>query len=266
MPKQLQTKWRQFHTAVKTKREQWRKARRSCFEKLFLSRDLFIAGLISMPALLFNPAPIRRIDLFLLFWFLAWLCGKKNNPLITLLIIVFITAFNLLVPYGKVLYAIGRFRITDGALLSGITKAVTLEGLIMLSRVTIRQDLRLPGSLGRLIGDSFRIFEKLTEKKGAIDRKNITGSLDNLLFELSEEETGGEAGHSAEAAPETQNSGKNRLRFSTPAGYCILICAVLIFWLLDPRFEALIRTKLFPGLPFFSPSLSILGFILALFR
>jgi heptaprenyl diphosphate synthase len=269
MPEQIQkawAKWQRFDAALTARLDQFRKARRGCVERLFASRDLFIAGLIIMPALLFNPVWIRRVDQFLLFWFFAWLCGKKNNPLITLLIIFFITAFNLLVPYGEVLYAIGSFKITAGALSSGITKAVTLEGLIMLSRATIRQDLRLPGYLGRLIGDSFRIFEKITEKKGAIDRKNIAGSLDKLLFELSEEEAGGQAGRSAEAADnaaplsrETQNAEK---RLSTPAGYCILVCAVLIFWLMNPLFENLVRSYLFPGLPYFSFSLTILQFIL----
>jgi heptaprenyl diphosphate synthase len=271
MQKQLQNawaKWRQFHAAVRAKGEQFRKTRRACFESLFSSRVLFIAGLIIMPALLFNPSWIRRIDQFLLFWFLAWLCGKRNNPLITLLIIVFITAFNLLIPYGEVLYKIGKFRITNGALVSGLSKAVTLEGLIMLSRVTIRQDLRLPGSLGRLIGDSFRVFEEITERKGRINRKNIAGSLDKLLIELSEEEADG---HSAKASaaplsPETQNAGKKRLWYSTLAGYCILVCAVLIFWLLNPLFENLVRVYLFPRLPFFSLSLVIFYFILMLFQ
>jgi hypothetical protein len=272
MRKQLKNawaKWRQLHAGLKLKREQFRKARRACFEGFFSSRVLFITGLIIMPALLFNPNSLYRLDQFLLFWFLAWLCGKKNNPLITLLIIVFITAFNLLVPYGEVLYTLGKFRITSGALISGLTKAVTLEGLIMLSRVTIRQDLRLPGSLGRLIGDSFRIFEKITEKKGRIDRKNIAGSLDKLLFELSEEETGGQDGPSAEASaaplsPETQNIGKKRLRHSAPAAYCILACFALYSWLLNPLFEGLVRFYLFPRLPSFSPTLAILRLILKL--
>ncbi|MDR1429675.1 MAG: hypothetical protein LBI85_05250 [Spirochaetaceae bacterium] len=205
--------------------ERLRKARRGYYERLFSSRDLFIAGLIIMPALLFNPNPVYRLGQFLLFWFLAWLCGKKNNPLITLLIIIFIAAFNLLVPYGPVLYSIGNFKITLGALVEGIKRAVTLEGLIMLSRVTVRQDLRLPGSLGKLIGDSFRIFEEITGRKGIIDRKNIAGSLDKLLIELSDDEASGRLSHARSEA-----DGKKR-RNSTLAGYCILVFAILLSWL-----------------------------------
>jgi heptaprenyl diphosphate synthase len=205
--------------------EQFRKARRRRYESLFSSRDLFIAGLIMMPALLLNPNPVYRLGQFLLFWFFAWLCGKKNNPLITLLIIIFITAFNLLIPYGEVLYSLGKFKITIGALVSGLTKAITLEGLIMLSRVTIRQDLRLPGSLGRLIGDSFRIFEELTEKKGVIDRKNIAGSLDKLLFELSKDKDNAASGA---ALPPDARAPEKKRNHSAVAGYCILAFVILL--------------------------------------
>jgi heptaprenyl diphosphate synthase len=201
--------------------EKFRVARRGWYQRLFSSRDLFIAGLIIMPALLFNPVPLFRVVQFLLFWFLAWLCGKRNNPLVTLLIVVFIVAFNLLIPYGREIYSIGNFKITMGALMEGIKRAVTLEGLIMLSRVTIRQDLRLPGSLGRLIGDSFRIFEEITERKGAIDRKNIAGSLDKLLIELSEDK--------AAVLAQDADGGKRR-RASSLAGYCILVFIILLSW------------------------------------
>jgi heptaprenyl diphosphate synthase len=206
-------------------RGQLRAGRRRRYEALFTSGSLFITGLVIMPALLFNPNTLLRIAQFLLFWFFAWLCGKKNNPLITLLIIIFITAFNLLVPYGKVLYSIGAFKITLGALVSGLHKAVTLEGLIMLSRTVIRRDLALPGSLGALIGDSFRIFEEITERKGVIDRKNIAGSLDKLLFELSEERP-------AQNAVEPENAGEPKRKPILPGlpGLLILCAAALLSW------------------------------------
>jgi heptaprenyl diphosphate synthase len=146
-----------------------------------------------MPALLFNPNPVFRVLQFLFFWFLAWLSGKKNNPLITFLIILGIVAFNLLVPYGRVLVSLGVFKITAGALMAGIQRAFTLEALVMLSRFTIRQDLKLPGVFGELIGESFRIFALIMDRKGAINRKNIAGGIDALMLELSErpdEQTG----------------------------------------------------------------------------
>ena len=107
--------------------ERFRNKRLRNYERLFSARVLFIAGLVAIPAMLLNPFPEFRITQFLFFWFLCWLSGKRNNPLITITVILVIVAFNLLVPYGQVLYSIGKFRITWGALFMGIQRAVTLQ-------------------------------------------------------------------------------------------------------------------------------------------
>jgi len=150
---------------------------------------LCIAGLLAIPGMLFNPFLLFRIAQFLFFWFLCWLAGKKNNPLITILVILGITAFNLIVPYGQVIYAIGAFRITSGALMTGIHRAVTFGGLIMLSRLSIRRDLKIPGVFGELIGESFRFFAQIVDSKKRITRKNLIEDIDRLMIELSEERT-----------------------------------------------------------------------------
>jgi heptaprenyl diphosphate synthase len=205
--------------------DRFRARRRVVYERLFSARALCIAGFLAMPALLFNPVTFFRIVQLFFFWFLAWLSGKKNNSLITFLIILGIVAFNLIVPYGRVLYSIGPFRITQGALLAGIHRAVTLEGLIMLSRVSIRQDLKIPGGLGRLIGESFRIFALITEKKQHITRKNFIGDIDRLMIELSGEEPV-EADSVPEQSVPVQESRPRRL-----PGLFILAGAVILAWL-----------------------------------
>jgi heptaprenyl diphosphate synthase len=176
-----------------------------------------------MPSLLFIPNTFFRLLQFLLFWFFAWLVGKKNNPLITLIIILGIVLFNLLIPYGRVLYSIGVFKITAGALVAGIHRAVTLEGLIMLSRVTIREDLRLPGSFGALIGESFRIFTLITERKHVITRKNFVADIDHLLIGLSEEPAAETA-----VSVEENTAGK---RGSPLPGIIVLVAVVVLAWL-----------------------------------
>ncbi|MDR1029666.1 MAG: hypothetical protein LBL76_02190 [Treponema sp.] len=158
------------------------------WDKKLRSTDLFLAGLLMMAAFLVNPSTLLRGVQFLIFWWYAWLRGKKNRPLITLSIIGGIVFFNLLVPYGKVLGTVGMFRITQGALLGGLHKAITLEGLIMLSQASIRADLRLPGFFGSLLGESFRIFETISQNKARIKRKHIIEGIDHLLLELSEEQ------------------------------------------------------------------------------
>jgi heptaprenyl diphosphate synthase len=117
--------------------------------------------------------------------------GKKTRPLLTLLVIAGVTAFNLLAPYGRVLAELGPFRLTEGSLLAGLRRAVTMEGLIMLSRAVVRPDLRFPGSFGALIGESFRVFERLGERKNRITRRRFFEALDELLLELSAEQEAG---------------------------------------------------------------------------
>jgi heptaprenyl diphosphate synthase len=205
--------------------DSFRLKRRQAYGRLFSARSLCIAGLLMMPAMLFNPNPLLRLAQFLFFWFLSWLSGAKNNPLVTILIILCVTAFNLIVPHGQVLYTIGVFKITSGALMAGIQRAVTLEGLVMLSRFSVRRDIHIPGRFGALLGESFRVFALLLERKGRITRKNIIADIDRLMIELSEDE-GGVRGDASLSGSTTV------LAFRTaPAGLAILGAAIILAWI-----------------------------------
>jgi len=195
-------------------------SRQKFYESIFSAKALFITGLVIMPALLFNPNTEYRCLQFLFFWMLVWLSGKKMNFLSTIIIITVIIAFNLLIPYGRVLFSIGPFRITSGALQAGIHRAVTLEALIMLSRVTISQDLKIPGAFGELLGESLRIFSVLMSGKKRLAAKNygigFIAKLDQLMLEYSMDDF---------ILPDTpQNKTK-------PAGYIILAAAAVLSWL-----------------------------------
>jgi len=202
--------------------DQFRSARRQVYEKLFSARVLCIAGFLIMPALLFNPFVISRAIQFIFFWFLAWLSGKKNKPLFTFLVMLGIVIFNLIVPYGRVLFSAGVFKITSGALLTGINRAVTLEGLIMLSRFTIRQDLKIPGLFGELIGESFRIFAVIMNQKQHITRKNLIADIDRLMLDLS-----GDTSQPTMSSVSRQACSSD----TKPAGFVILAAVVILSWL-----------------------------------
>ena len=223
-------------------REQFRSRRRKIYERLFSARALCIAGLLAMPALLFNPSPLLRVVWFLFFWFLCLLAGKKNNPLITIMVILGIVAFNLIMPYGRILYSIGTFHITLGALMTGIHRAATLEGLVMLSRLSIRPDLKIPGGFGALVGESFRFFAIIMDSKKRVTRKNFMGDIDQLMIDLSDEGTRKapadaspnpvthpnaeiQAPKHEEAIPVTQTQTK-------AAGFIILAIVVILSWLI----------------------------------
>jgi hypothetical protein len=186
----------------------------------FSAVGLFAAGLCAMPALLFNPSLEGRAIQFLFFWALVLGAGKKANPLTTLLVIFSVVFFNLLFPYGELLFSAGFLKISAGALRTGLSRGITLEGLFMLSRLTVRQDLRLPGSFGELAGESFRIFALLTERKNTISAKNLIAGIDSLMLELS--------------APGAAAQPANRAERPKPGpfpGLLILAAVVVLAWL-----------------------------------
>ncbi|GHV83422.1 membrane protein [Spirochaetia bacterium] len=151
----------------------------------FPAIDLFAAGVIMSGLLLFNPSTAGRAAQFVLFFIFAAVSGKAGKPLYTVVFFLGIVFFNLLTPYGRFYFNVGALRITEGALLAGVRKAATVEGLMMLSRVTISSALRLPGKFGSLISESFAILEIINENKKRITARNLMSDIDCLLIELS---------------------------------------------------------------------------------
>ncbi len=152
------------------------------------SRFLFICGIITIPAFIFQPDIILKSALTIFFIILASARGKKFKLLPNLLMAAGITAANLLTPFGRVLAEIGSLKITQGALEAGISKAALIIGLIYISRSSIRKGLSFPGRLGSLISLVFYYFEKITEGE-KLGRKNLIAKLDEKLFSLSEEDS-----------------------------------------------------------------------------
>ena len=166
------------------RREKWRLRRNRTWNTLFNADELFITGLLITLIFLFNRSLESLVVYFALFIILAWISGKKINAVLTIVIISGIVFFNLLSPYGKVLAVIGPFRITQGSLFSGLEKALTLQGLVMLSRAFIKPDLRLPGSIGCLLGESLRILGLMHQRKSSINKGTIVKRIDTMLLEL----------------------------------------------------------------------------------
>jgi heptaprenyl diphosphate synthase len=89
----------------------------------------------------------------------------------------------------------------------------------MLSRFTIRQDLKIPGLFGELIGESFRIFAVIMNQKKDITRKNLIADIDRLMLELSSDTV------------ENSQSAMNIVSSTKPAGFVILAAVVILSWL-----------------------------------
>jgi len=160
------------------------------WDVLFNADELLAAGLLMALIFLLSRSLPGRVAQFFFFCLLAGLSGKKLNPFATLIFMAGIVFFNLLAPYGKVLAVFGPLRVTQGSLFAGLEKALILEGLLMLSRACIRSDLRLPGTIGSLLGESLRILELMREKKGIrllqkpIRRGHIIAGIDRLMLEM----------------------------------------------------------------------------------
>jgi heptaprenyl diphosphate synthase len=150
----------------------------------FRADELFFCGLIMALIFLFGSSFYGHIAQFLFFCLLAWFSGRKNNIFITFMIMAGVVFVNLLAPYGKVIAEIGPLRITQGSLLMGFEKALTLEALVMLSRACIKSDLRLPGTFGSLLGESFRLLEQMRENIKTINRGHIIDGIDKLMLKM----------------------------------------------------------------------------------
>jgi len=145
---------------------------------------LFLCGALLFPPFLMQQDIVIRAGLILLFMLLDVIAGKRVRLLQFGVVSAGIVLFNLVIPTGKVLTAPLGLAITEGALKSGLMKATAMTGLILLSRFSIRANLRLPGRIGGLIGRSLFYFEAIMSERNRIDRKDIIGSMDALLLSV----------------------------------------------------------------------------------
>ncbi|MDR2602701.1 MAG: Gx transporter family protein [Spirochaetaceae bacterium] len=112
------------------------------------------------------------------------LSKKKNNYAVSAVFMAGIVFFNLFPPYGKTIGNFGSFRLTEGALLGGLDKALTIECLILVSRLCVKKELRLPGVLGSLVCGTLAVVNKINERKNEINPRTLVKSLDALLFSV----------------------------------------------------------------------------------
>lgn len=166
-------------------------ARKERLAALLPAEAQFVAGLVALPAFLLVEGPIPKAALAAAYMALGWLGGKRARPLFALVASAIIVAFNCLLPSGRVLAEFAGFTLTEGALLSGVGKALTVEGLLFLSQASVRGDLRLPGSFGRLLGESFSFFDRISAQRGRFDAKKPFASIDSILLSLYDSEAQG---------------------------------------------------------------------------
>jgi heptaprenyl diphosphate synthase len=145
---------------------------------------LLAAGALLFPAFLLQQDLVLRALQIVVVSALNALMGRRVRPAQFLIMAAGIVLFNLVIPTGRVLVAVFGVPLTEGALKSGLFKATAMVGLIVLSQFSLRSDLRLPGWLGGLIARTFHYFELIMSQRPRMDRKDVIGSIDQILIEV----------------------------------------------------------------------------------
>ena len=161
-----------------------RTARRARAERIFAPGALALAGMVVTAAFLFQPNVLLKAAMLVAFILAARAVGKRFSLATTLSVSLGIILANLIVPSGKVLGTLLGMRITQGALIEGIEKALTFEGLMMLSKASIAPGLKLPGRLGRIVAAAFVYYDRIVEYKGRIKAASLSRDADDLMLRV----------------------------------------------------------------------------------
>ena len=160
------------------------------------ARVHFIVAMILIPLFLLQQLFMPRAASDGIRVCVAWCCvvvffcmvAIKKRGNVKLLPSVFmtlgITFFALLTPSGKVLFAVGRFRVTYEALLLGLRKSAVIVGMVFLSQFAIDPRLALPGKAGAFLNKMFAVFDALTSRRLRFKKGHIIEALDAHLMEL----------------------------------------------------------------------------------
>jgi heptaprenyl diphosphate synthase len=158
-------------------------------ENLWKNSVWFVCSLVTMCIFVF----VKQVLVVWILVFIFYICTLiKRHGKVKIMPSVFITIsvtfFAILSPYGKVLFSIGSWRITQDALLSGLHRSGILVGMVFLSQCAVSKELMIPGKVGKFVASMFRIFESLTAKRISFKPNKIISSIDERLIEIWNEE------------------------------------------------------------------------------
>ncbi len=204
-------------TSIKSER---RAKRRQRFEANFSPLPTALAGMILAVIFLFENKLAVKAGMFVFFMAAVILAGKRFSFATMLSVSAGIVAANLLVPSGKVLWSFGPIEITHYALLEGLIKALTFEGLMLVSKASIMQGLKLPGRVGRIVGESFLYYDRIIEYKGKIRAASLAADADAMMTAVWENEVSG--GGKTASARSPGSAIVNVLLFAAVAAFAAL--------------------------------------------
>ncbi|MDR2467786.1 MAG: Gx transporter family protein [Spirochaetaceae bacterium] len=140
------------------------------------------AAILCALAMIFVPVLWVRLGLLCLFWLYAQLRRRAGNPVFMLIFFAGIVACTMLIPYGRLLFAWGPLRFTEGALTAGLSKAAIVQGLMLFSKTFMPRELAFPGNFGRLLSATLTTFGMIHLEKTSFTPAALMPSLDALLW------------------------------------------------------------------------------------
>ncbi|NQT60913.1 MAG: hypothetical protein HQ557_18250 [Bacteroidetes bacterium] len=140
-----------------------------------------IAGLLIIPTFLLQKNLILMAVQVAFVMVLAVLKGRKIKPVPVLVVLISVVLMNLLQVNGKVLFTVGSFSVTLGALKIGLDKALTLIGMLYVSQYMVSGKPKLPGKFGQLLSKQFLFFEYIVTSWKRPERGKFIESLDTVL-------------------------------------------------------------------------------------
>jgi heptaprenyl diphosphate synthase len=202
-----------------------RAARRQRYESLLEPWMAAILGVVVATVFLLQQSIFVKTLFLLLFIFWTWLAGKRFSLVSTLIVTVGIVATNLLIPSGRVLFRLGPIVITEMALREGLSKALTFEGLMYLSKAAIMPGLHFPGRFGAIIAQAFQYYDRVIEYRGKVHAKTIVHDIDVLLQKvwLSSKLVGESSKQTGQAASMVFPSMQSRTRSSVVFVFIVVI-------------------------------------------
>lgn len=149
---------------------------------------VFVVGLIVIPSLVFQSNLLLKWLQVSLFVCLSAAAGKRVRILPNVIMVGGIVAANLLTPVGRVLWSLGGWRITLGALENGLHRAALLIGMIYISRFSIRRGFSLPGRVGGLLSLVFFYLERILQGE-RLSRGNLIEKVDERIIAVHQSST-----------------------------------------------------------------------------
>lgn len=199
---------------------------------------LFVAVMLGFPAFLFQ----KNLGVLALeaaaFFLLALSRRGKLRLLPSVLMVAGITFFALLAPHGQVLARVGSFAITKGAVEVGLSRGVTLAGMVFLSQLALSAEVRLPGKIGGFLVEMFQLLDVLAgerlefghgdgsepgNRKKTGGMKGLFSALDRRLYQVYWQEKGGLEGAAEEKS--AKESGRHN------GGLAVRSVVAVVVWL-----------------------------------